>query len=368
MKKIIHVHSDCKFLSDSERFDGEFFVNELLILATKNSLNEEYHDKALFIEPNPGNLDKIVAIVNSADMLVVYNLDFFKSQIVNRVDKSVKIVWRFFGTELYSRKLHIYFSTKTRSFFKHRLFKDQIKRTFPFLFQNEKLFYKAIKKCNAIICVFEDEYDYLTSVWGHLPKFIRWSLESNYYTKKIDFNSEYPKKDLIIVGNSRYHYNNHLDILELIETCDTDQKINIKLLFNYGTKNEYTQKVRENADANPNVSLIDSFIPSNEFIDFYGPVAAFVHNSYRQMALGNIFMALHRGVKVYLNKKNPTYTWLKNEGIYIYEIEDLKNDLETGQIYLAKSEIVHNLKCLKNLKDAYTRTDFHLQIAQLLNK
>ena len=54
-------------------------------------------------------------------------------------------------------------------------------------------------------------------------------------------------------------------------------------------------------------------------------------------------------------------------GLYIYEIEDLKNDLESGQIYLAKSEIVHNLKCLKNLKDLYPRTDFQLQIMQLLN-
>ena len=136
MKKIIHVHSDRKFISDSERFEGENFINELLILETKNSFNEAYHDKAMFIEPNAGNLSKIIAIVNSADMLVLYNLDFFKCQIVNCVDESVKIVWRFFGTELYSRKLHLYLSGNSRSFFKQRLFKDQVKRTFPFLFQN----------------------------------------------------------------------------------------------------------------------------------------------------------------------------------------------------------------------------------------
>ena len=109
-------------------------------------------------------------------------------------------------------------------------------------------------------------------------------------------------------------------------------------------------------------------MPPNEFANFYRPVAAFVNNSYRQLALGNIMMALHKGVKVYLNKKNPTYTWFKNEGLYIYEIEDLKNDLETGQIHLAKSEITHNLKCLRNLKDVYSKTDFQLQIMQLLNK
>ncbi len=369
MKKIIHLHSDYKFISDTERFGGKFFANQLLILGDKNPNNNQYQHEALFFEPNPENITEIVSIVNSADLLVLYNLDFYKSQIVNHADRTVKVVWRFFGTELYSRKLHLYLSPKSRVFYKTRLFKDQIKRMAPFLFRNEKLFYTAVQKCSAIICVFQEEYDYLKSQWEYLPKFIPWSLESpNFYSKKIDFNLEYPKKGLIIVGNSRSQYNNHLDILELIETCDFDQKVNIKLLFNYGPNNKYTQEVREKANYIANVSLIDSFIPSNEFVDFYGPVAAFVNNSYRQMALGNIFMALYRGVKVYLNKNNPTYAWLKREGMLIYEIKDIKNDLETGQFYLSKQEILHNLSHLKSIEDSNTPADLQLQILELVNK
>ena len=367
MKKLIHIHSDRKFISDSERFLGEFFDNELLILDTKNSFNKEYHNKALFFEPNPENLNKILAVVNSADALVLYNLDFFKSQIVNRADKRVKIIWRFFGTELYSRKLHLYLSTKSRSFFKPRLFKDQVKRILPFFFQNEKLFYRAIRRSDAIVCVFKEEYEYLISHWNHLPKFVSLSLDKLPYTKEIDFELEYPKKSTMVIGNSRSNYNNHLDILEMVETCNLNKKINIKILFNYGVENAYTDKVREKAKGIEKATLIDTFMPPHEFDDFYGPVAAFVNNTYRQFALGNIMSALHRGVKIYLNKKNTTYTWFKNEGLYIYEIEDLKNDLETGQIYLAKSEIEHNLKCLNNLKNTYTKSDFHLQIMQLLN-
>ena len=154
MKKIIHIHSDHKFITDSERYNSEFFDNELLILDTKNSSNKEYHNKALFFEPNPENLNEILAIVNTADILVIYHLDFFKSQIVNRVDKRVKIIWRFFGSELYSRKLHLYLSTKSRSFFIPRLFKEQVKSIFPFLFQNEKSFYRAIKRSDAISLCF----------------------------------------------------------------------------------------------------------------------------------------------------------------------------------------------------------------------
>lgn len=368
MKKLLHVHSDRKFISDSDRFASEFFDNELLILDTKNASNKEYHNKAVFFEPDPKNLNKIVAIVNTADILVIYNLDYFKSQIVTRVDKRVKVIWRFFGTELYSRKLHLYLSTKSRSFFKPRLFKDQVKRIFPFFFQNEKLFNRAVRRSDAIVCVFKEEYEYLIRHWNHLPKFIPLSLDKLPYTKEIDFELEFPKKNTVVFGNSRSYYNNHLDILELLETCSLNKKINIKILFNYGAENAYTDMVREKATGIEKATLIDSFMPPHEFNDYYGPVAAFVNNSYRQFSLGNIMSALHRGVKIYLNKKNPTYTWFKNEGLYIYEIGELKKDLETGNIHLTKNEIAHNLKCLRNLKDIYPNTDFHLQIMQLLDK
>ncbi|MBD0849822.1 TDP-N-acetylfucosamine:lipid II N-acetylfucosaminyltransferase [Maribacter arenosus] len=367
MKKIIHIHTDYKFIVDSERYMGEIFVNEILILGTKNSSNSEYHDKAQFFDPHLEYLNEILTIVNSADALVIYSLDFYKSKIINRVDKRVKIIWRFFGTELYSRKLHLYLSTKSKSFVIPRLFKGQIKSIFRFIIQEEKWFYRAIRRTDAITCVFKEEYDYLIRHWDHLPKFIPLSLENRNYSKAIDFELDYPKKNTIVIGNSRAYYNNHLDILEIVERCKLDKKINIRLLFNYGAEDAYTHRVRQKVDDLERVTLLDSFIPPHEFIDFYGPVAAFVTNSYRQLALGNIFLALHKGVKVYLNKKNPTYTWFKEEGLYIYEIEHLKNDLETGRIHLTKNEIEHNLKCLNQLKEDHSKADFQLEVLQLLN-
>ena len=183
MKKVIHIHSDHKFINDSERYLGDFFDNELLILDTKNPSNTEYHNKALFFDPKLENLYEILAVVNTADILVIDYLDF-KSQIVNRVDKRIKIIWRFFGSELYSRKLHLYLSTKSRSFFKPRLFKDRVKRIFPFLFQNEKLFYRAVRRSDAISGVFKEEYDYLIRHWKHLPKFIALSLDKLPYIRR----------------------------------------------------------------------------------------------------------------------------------------------------------------------------------------
>ncbi|WP_425236741.1 hypothetical protein [Ulvibacterium sp.] len=368
MKKIIHVHSDNKFIHDSERYANEFFDNEIMVLDSKNASNKEYHNKALFFEPNPGNLTKILAVANSADALVIYNLDFFKSQIVNRIDKGVKVIWRFFGTELYSRKPHLFLSTKSKPFFVSKIIKGSIKSIFRSFFPYEKSFYRAIKRSDAITCVFKEEYEYLTRHWNNLPRFIPLSLEHHRnYSNEIDFKLEYPKENIVIIGNSRAFYNNHLDSLELVEHSKSVRKLNIKVLFNYGAENKYTSAVREKAKL-VKVELIDSFIDPNEFIGFYGPVAAFIINSYRQIALGNVFMALHKGVKVYLNSENPTYQWLKREGLYIFNMEALENDLETGQIYLAKSEIEHNLKGLKKLKEGKTKSEFIFQVRELLNE
>ncbi len=367
MKKVIHIHTDHKFVSGSERYYGEFFDNELVILGTKNAATRAYHNKAHFFDPNPENLDKILAIANTADILVIYQLDFYKSPIVNGVDKRIKIVWRFFGTELYSRKLHLYLSTTTKSFFKSRIVKQGIKQKFPVFFLEEKRFNSALRRVDAITCVFEEEYEHLSGNFTHLPPFIPLSLDGMNYANLIDFDTDYPKKHTLVIGNSRSHYNNHLDILELVETCNLSDKITLKILFNYGAENAYTHKVRKSANSIKKATLLDSFIPAGEFIDFYGPVAAFVSNSYRQLALGNIFLALHKGVKVYLNKKNPTYTWLKNEGLHIYEIAHLEKDLETGRIHLTKAEIIHNLTCFRKLKKLYTKADFQLRIMQLAN-
>ena len=194
MKKVIHLHTDHKFIIDSERYEGEFFENQLIILDTKNKSNLQFHDTAIFLTLKEDNLEKILKIINKADMLVVYNLDFYKSLIVNKVGLHLKIIWRFFGNELYTRKLHLFLSRKSRSFVLPSILYWRIKSIFRPFFKEEKLFYDAVSRIDAITCVFEDEYNYLIKQWKHLPPFIPLSLGNRAYSKEIDFEQDYPKK------------------------------------------------------------------------------------------------------------------------------------------------------------------------------
>ena len=74
----------------------------------------------------------------------------------------------------------------------------------------------------------------------------------------------------------------------------------------------------------------------------------------RQQALGNIFMSLFQGMRVFLNSKSLTYSYLKDEGMIIF---DLKQDYKLIGIELnveqkrINKEIVLNLRSREVIKE-----------------
>jgi dTDP-N-acetylfucosamine:lipid II N-acetylfucosaminyltransferase len=308
-----------------------------------------------------------VKIVDSADILVVYELDFFKSQIVNAANKNVKIIWRFFGYELYFRKLHLYLDDDTKSYFTSEIFKRRIQSSFNRFFKKEKTFRSAIERIDLMACVFEEEFKILQKSWPNLPKFIRVSLYDTNELDAINFEKILrPKQNVVVIGNSRSLFNNHSEILNLIKVDNVDPQIQLKLLFNYGEVNSYSAYIKKRVMGFDNIELIEDFIPYNEFANFYDNISAFVNNSYRQFALGNIFLSLRSGVKVYLNPKNPTYSWLASVGFKVFPVMELKKDLTTMNITLKEPDRRDNAEKYKSLLESYSNCDFQKEAIQLL--
>jgi hypothetical protein len=99
--------------------------------------------------------------------------------------------------------------------------------------------------------------------------------------------------------------------------------------------------------------LKDNFYPILDFM----PLSAFtklmqtcnvvIMNHYGQQAFGNTISAVYLGAKVFLNKENSAYLYLKGLGCHIYEItEDLNchNDI----LGLTDNEINYNRFLLQN--------------------
>jgi dTDP-N-acetylfucosamine:lipid II N-acetylfucosaminyltransferase len=364
--KIAHIHSDFKFISEtSHSYSSKEFENIIIILDKKNALNEKYHNSAIFIEPKNGNLPLILKICNVADLVVLYDLTTFKCKITLALPTYIKIAWRFFGYELYSRKLETVLSDSTKLLLETLPRERQfiLKSLIGKMFFHKDIFLLSVKRIDYFFGMYEEEYKHLKSFWPSLPTFVSTLVLKG----EVDYKF-IEKKPYFIVGNNRSFYNNHSDIIQLIKRRKNANDYTAKFFFNYGNANTYSDAIRNSIKNCTGIELCEDFLPVEEFEDIYRKASAFVMNGYRQMALGNIFTALKYGVKVYLNKRNDTLIWLRNNNFIICTIEDFEKDLENGNLQLLEKEALHNISCFNKLKIENSPKIFQMRLKTLITK
>ncbi|PZD76610.1 hypothetical protein [Mesonia sp. K7] len=370
--KVIHLHTDIKFLFNTENFEGDFFDNIIIFIGEEG--NRELLDKNLFfIEKAVNKIPEILRLCQSAELVVLYDLDSFKQQLVLKFPDTVKIAWRFFGYELYAKRPDLFKSELSR---KHDLlsFKKRNRRKLSFLFKYmrsgnnySQRYNRVLNRIDYFLALSNEEYQLLKQYWINLPTFVK--LPHFHYDKKlveIDFQKKEMENPLIIVGNNRSSYNNHLDIIDLIEKYENRQNYNFTLFFNYGAVGKYAKKVMERTRNNNHYTLITNFLDKQNFVNTYQKATGLVINGYRQMAGANIYMALKHGVNVYLNNKNVHKQFLENQGFKIFSIEDFETDLKNNNLGLDKEMALKNMENFKRFSEAYTKEDFQRQLSQLL--
>ena len=371
MKKIntIHIHTEyMNIWSLTEPFEGNVFNNTRVIIEKQNPYKGPQKENTLIFQRTDNNIRKIVEMCSEADLVVLHKLDLIKSRIALALPQNTKIAWRFFGYELYGRRKDLYSSDKSKMASRADVFKSMatnIKRIYYLIKYRDtpdSIFYKAVMKINYMFVLSRDEYTLLTKYWRILPEFIRikttnWNQKSN--LDLLDFNmKKHNELPIVVVGNNRNIWNNHLDIIELIDQDPNKSKYNFSLLFNYGTNGSYARTVRKAVEDKFYFTLLEGFIPAEKFKHFYNKISALVINSYRQMAAGNIFLALYNGAKVYLNQKNVFFSWLRKEGFQIYTIEDFENDLKNNNLTPDYSSAQKNFRQLTKFSNRYTKEDF----------
>lgn len=368
--KVIHIHTDLKFIKATSRFEGNYFENlSFVILKERQHSKFEDNNEIKYFKDNKRNLKKIISLCSDAEVVVLYNLCGRKSFISNRLPENTQIIWRFFGQELYSKLWKELISEETLLLLsenKLRLFyttKKKTNRIISFLknrinFSGE--FQSALKKINYFACLSEEEYCYLKHYWPNLPAFLKLPVRKPEGEIKAYTPNE---KQRIIIGNNKSRYNNHVDIVNIIKKANiVDKSYSFEMLFNYGNETKYSSIIRKLVKESKNIRLIEGFMHYDEFENYYEGTRAFVLNGYRQMALGNIFIAFEKGTKVYLNKKNPVYNWLKSEEFLIFTIEDFIKDLKTDNLLLEESLARHNLNCYKKIAQKYSENHFQEQL------
>ncbi len=372
---VYHIHTDLKFISGTARFEGKYFENQIIIIGDSNDYNGSYKNNARWFNSSRESVLKIIEICTNADLVVLYDLDFIKCKIALGLPARTKIAWRFFGYELYNREAKLYSSTLTQQSL--RLNKTQlIKKILPHIvnairshlkwgFYPNANFAKAVNRINFFLGLSQEEYNYLLTRWPDLPAFVKLPVFLSDLSPEI-ISEFYLKEKSIIVGNSRSFLNNNLDVIDIIDSSEKHNQYQFVLLFNYGMESNYSYKIRDAVRGKKYYKVINDFMTLDKLDNLYQIASAAIFNVYRQMALGNIFIALRSGVKLYLSNKNIITQWLRKEGFIIYSIDDLAKDLDSDNISLSIDEAKYNAEQLRKMVKAYTTDDFQRTLYSLI--
>jgi len=336
--RIAHFLSDSKFVDEHiNKYIESDFINDYFYLKREYNYTGINRDIVNFLPPESEEYTDIINNIEKYDIVILYYLNPDKSRFIEAIKHSnVKIIWSFYGVEIYGlssfrEKVLSEITLNALKKIDNKLDVAKIKVLivrFINKFRKKKPKVQWIQKSCERIDYFlwynKFEYDFLNEQLGNiLPPFIQAPLN-------ISMEDVVPNKDKqnsILIGNSAAYYNNHLDALAILKANNFDGTISLP--FSYGKNLGYEAYVKKYlAQLGLKINLIETFVGYEDYIKFVNSHAAAVYPSFRQMGLGNIFIAVRCGLKVYLSEKNPTLYWLRDKGMKIYSIEqDFEKDL-----------------------------------------
>jgi hypothetical protein len=356
--KILHIAPDDKFIKAADWIFEQAFPgkNRFIILVKNKSCEPKIVDKRkdyLFYYSGEQALKPILKIINNYDLVVLHGLSSLQSKLVLKANNNVKFLWLLFGGEVYSNPFIFgdsIYGDKTLKKFVKKPFR-KIKYLFRPIMEliNKKLFsfYSiklAAKKIDYLAILHKEDYELFLKkrIIRSKTKHITFT----YYPIEFIFNNN---KDVLInnnnilLGNSATPSNNHLEAFEIIKKLNISKRKIITPL-SYGDNNyaEEVVKYGENIFED-NFQPLLTFLPLEEYNKIIQSCGIVIMNHYRQQAIGNVLASLWLGSKVFLDRRNTFYHYLKRIGCVVYSVDELNDD---NLDLLNMEEIYHNRSVL----------------------
>ena len=90
--KVIHIHTDIKFINGINRFYGEEFENISFIIGSKDQYKGPYEKDVRYYDNTLKDYNQIINQCEKSDIVVLYNLCFIKSFIAKVRDLFSKYI------------------------------------------------------------------------------------------------------------------------------------------------------------------------------------------------------------------------------------------------------------------------------------
>lgn len=314
---------------------------------------------------------------NNIKSVMVHFLDPEKALIVKKLPNYIQTFWSCFGQDSYplfyqnsNFKIYSRLTDTTLNASTTKSKYNLIKKIFRLIVpskpkKNIKLIRKVAKRFDFISCIIPSELDKIKKYLNPKIKYYQFHYidkETNVRDSPLSISG-----DNILIGNSNFPANNHLDIFQILHKYHPSLNRKIICPLNYSWSNYTDHIIKEGKRFFGN-----NFFPltkSLEIENYKQTISTcryFIMYSFQQQALGNIQMMLNFGAKVFLSKKNPIYLFFKKNNVTIHSIEDDLIKTPNAFTPLSKDEIENNKKALDKIFNLDKAIERSKQIANLL--
>lgn len=313
MKKVVHIIYRDKFTSGYINFmnlEMKGYQHRFITTGDRDTL--QVVDKTLMVYiDNYRNLVKNIEVqrlLKDCDLIItsgIFGISKYLLKLPNEILNKMSL--QFWGGDFYEfRDLQFKLSKKV---IKKIISRWRLKQ--------------LIKKVDSLLFLVPKDYNEYLSILK-IPK-------KHYVvpmpTEPVDENDYVQFTDIecnnrILVGNSATMENQHKEAFDLVK--DIDESAEVVCPLSYGDK-EYAQEVISYGTKlfGERFIPLTQFYDKKEYIKILSTCSIGVFNNNRQQALGNIYIMLELGKKVYIRKDTPMWDYFESLDIKVYDIASL---------------------------------------------
>lgn len=341
---ILHVFRDEKFFdSVADFFDSLKGVRNIYALYSyTKSVSFKYIKNIERVDVYT-DYKQYVSLFSSPEIQIIYfqSLPPMYYKWFKYIGKDKLVFWWCFGYEIYSSisflspliNIDLY-KPLTKKYQKKYILKDLVLKIYQTIkYPYYSLFRaKIINRIDYFTPVLPDEYYLLKDRCSYF-KAKPFALYGGPGIEKHAEYSYHENSGNILLGNSLTYTNNHLDILKKLQDCDIDNFRKIYVPMSYGNAYKCGRDLKKFV-LNRSFSFVwlDSFLPYEQYVEMFSSITHAVFGVVRQQSMGNIFICLSRGIKVFLYKDSIVYRYLKNKGYTVFTIDEDLNTLGLNSI------------------------------------
>lgn len=332
--KILHLAHDEKFIDAA--------ISDFERVAPGSNYLYVYSRRPIKHIRSPAKKPSIISILTGwisrdlggYDVAIIHSLNPVWYKTISRLPKGMPVVWIGWGYDYYDiiygarEKLLL---PLTRNDMQENMpqkspidkLKDIIRKSLVLIDKKS-----VIRRVDFFSPVLPGEYRLVKDKHQEekFPEYSSWNYGEIEETLEKDLKDARVTGNSILVGNSAFSENNHMDSFSLLsELGVNDRKIVVPLSYGEPRYRDLVM-VKGRKLFGDRFSPLVEFMPLMDYVKTLESCGFVIMNHLRQQAVSNIIIMLHMGAKVFLRKECPTYEFFREIGAVIFSVQELEQD------------------------------------------